>query len=89
MPEICTTVISLVIAVALISAFAILFIGKIGLRSKIIERAPVLISKLFDCDFCLSFWASAILAIILAIVFSNILLIFIPIFSTPITRVLI
>ena len=81
--------ISIATIIACISAFIILFAGKTGMRDEIIARAPKLISQLFDCDFCLSFWTSFILAIILAIFFNEIRLLFIPIVSTPITRILI
>lgn len=74
--------------VALVSAFIILLIGKLGVRDNIIARAPKLISRLFECDFCLSFWTSLILAIILAIFFREMSALFIPIISTPITRFL-
>lgn len=74
---------------ALAAAFVILLIGKLGIRDNIIAKAPKLISQLFDCDFCLSFWTSLILAIILAIFFNEMSIIFIPIISTPITRILI
>lgn len=74
--------------VASISAFFILLLGKTGLRDKIILKAPVLISKLFDCDFCLSFWTSLILAAILAIILGEPRLIIIPTVSTPLTRIL-
>lgn len=77
------------IIVACASAFGILLIGKLGVRDEIIIKAPKLISQLFECDFCLSFWASLILAIILAIFFREFIFIFIPIISTPITRFLI
>lgn len=83
------TMLSALICIALVSAFTILLIGKLGIRNEIITRAPKLISQLFDCDFCLSFWLSLILAIILAIFFNEIDVIFIPIISTPITRILI
>lgn len=79
----------LVIIIACISAFGILLIGKLGVRDEIIARAPKLISELFSCDFCLSFWLSLILAIILAIILNEIVVLFIPIVSTPITRILI
>ena len=59
------------------------------MRDEIIIKAPKLISQLFDCDFCLSFWTSLILAIILAIFINEIDIIFISIISTPITRILI
>ena len=81
--------ISIATIIACISAFIILFAGKIGMRDEIIAKSPKLISQLFDCDFCLSFWTSFILAIILAIFFNEIRLLFIPIISTPITRILI
>lgn len=83
------TMLSALIYIALAAAFAILLIGKLGVRDEVITRAPMLISQLFDCDFCLSFWTSLILAIILAIFFNEMSIIFIPIISTPITRILI
>lgn len=83
------TLLSALIYIALAAAFAILLADKLGIRDNIILRAPRLISQLFSCDFCLSFWTSLILAIILAIFFNEISIIFIPIISTPITRILI
>lgn len=83
------TLLQALIYISLASAFIILLIGKIGIRDGIIARAPKLISQLFDCDFCLSFWTSLILAIILAIFFGEMSIILIPIISTPITRILI
>ena len=80
---------SALIYIALAAAFAILLSGKLGIRDNIIAKAPKLISQLFDCDFCLSFWTSVILAIILAIFFREMNILFIPIISTPITRILI
>jgi hypothetical protein len=83
------TMLLALIYIALVAAFAILLIEKLGVRDEIITRAPRLISQSFDCDFCLSFWTSLILAIILAIFFNEMSIIFIPIISTPITRILI
>lgn len=80
---------SALIYIALAAAFVILLIGKLGIRDNIITKAPKLISQLFDCDFCLSFWTSLILAVILAIFFREMNILFIPIISTPITRILI
>lgn len=76
------------IILALFVAFIILVIGKLGLRNYIIARAPKLISELVECDLCLSFWLSLILAIILAIIFKDMSIIIIPFLSTPITRFL-
>ena len=83
------TMLSALIYIALAAAFIILLIGKLGIRDSIIVKAPKLISQLFDCDFCLSFWTSVILAVILAIFFREMNILFIPIISTPITRILI
>lgn len=77
------------LCISLAAAFVILFIGKTGIRDSIIAEAPELISKLFGCDFCLSFWTSLILAIILAIFFREMSIILVSIISTPITRILI
>lgn len=83
------TLLSALIYIALAAAFVILLIGKLGIRDNIIAKAPKLISQLFDCDFCLSFWTSLILTVILAIFFREMNILFIPIISTPITRILI
>lgn len=82
-------IIAIAAIVACVSAFGILLICKLGIRDEIITRAPRLISELFSCDFCLSFWLSLILAIILAIYFRELSIIFTPLISTPITRILI
>lgn len=82
------TVIIAAIFIACIASFIILFISKVNLRNFIIARAPKIISELFSCDFCLCFWISLILAIILAIIFNNINIIITPIISTPIARFL-
>ena len=83
------TLLSALICIVLAAAFAIMLIGKLGIRDSIIAKAPKLISQLFDCDFCLSFWTSLILAVILAIFFNEFSILLIPIVSTPITRILI
>ena len=78
-----------VIFIALAAAFIILFIDKVGLRGKVIEKCPIeLISKMFECDFCISFWTSVILAVIIAIISNNVIAIAYPVFTTPIVRLL-
>lgn len=88
MQEIYLVVLAFAIIVALASAFIILLISKVGMRDEVITRAPKLISQLFGCDFCLSFWISLILAIILAIIFRELYIVLTPIMSTPISRFL-
>ena len=77
------------ILIASASAFGILLIGRLGLRDEIVMRAPRLISQLFECDFCLSFWVSLILAVILALVLPDASILITPLISTPLTRILI
>lgn len=42
------------------AAFLILLLGE--WRYWVVEKAPTLISKAFDCDFCLSFWSNILVA---------------------------
>lgn len=89
MQETCNLV-AMAVITACIASFIILLIGKLGLRDLIIAKARVKIfSELFDCDFCLSFWTTLILAGILAIIFGQPIYLLIPLMSTPITRILI
>lgn len=78
-----------IIITALLSAFVILLITKIGLRDFVIERGPKLISKMFNCDFCLSFWTNVFIVLIMAASMGCLSFIIIPIFAAPVTRVFI
>lgn len=75
--------------VVLFSAFGILFIGKTGIRDYIIAHAPKLVSQMFDCDFCLSFWTALCVSVVLALVLGSATILFMPLLSTPLTRLLI
>lgn len=75
--------------IPLLSAFIILLIGKVGLRDYIIAHSSKLISKLFDCDFCLSWWTSVALTLVAYIFVGDTNLFIIPFIATPIIRVLI
>lgn len=74
------------LAVSLFSAFVILLLGKIGIRETVVIKAPKIISQLFDCDFCLSFWVAVVLSVSLSVIFGYLPFVTIPVFSTPITR---
>lgn len=74
---------------ACMTAFIIILIGKLRIREIIVCRAPKLISQLFNCDFCISFWLSLIISIIFVFIERNISILFVPLVSTPIARVLI
>lgn len=78
-----------IIMISLFTTFSILFIGKIGLRDMVIERSPILlVSKLFDCDFCLSFWASMLFSIVCVCLTNDLAFMVVPFFSAPIIRFL-
>ena len=77
-----------IVTIALLAAFIIHFISKIGLRDLVIEKGGYFISRAFDCDFCLSFWVNLSICIILVIITTNIALLVIPFLSVPITRIL-
>ena len=84
------TLVAFIVVVALLSAFMILLMGRIGLRDTIIMKVPSkTLSELFSCDFCLGFWLSAILATYIAIYEGEPIYLTIPLFSTPIIRLLV
>lgn len=80
--------IAFVILVACAAAFIFLYLQKVGVIEHVQINAPRLLSKLFSCHFCLSFWLAAIISLFLTCYFKDATLLFIPIFSTPITRIL-
>jgi len=71
---------------ALISAFIILLITRLGLVEKVQLRGSKMLASLFNCHFCLSFWVIVILYV-LSYPFFDISPLCI-ILATPITRVL-
>lgn len=78
-----------IVTIALISAFVIQFIDKVGLRNLVIERAGYFVSNAFSCDFCLSFWTNLLVCILLVLITGNYALFVVPFMSVPITRILI
>lgn len=86
----------IVLAVALVAAFGVLMLKKWavvewvqvhGIEAKN-DKVNDLFSRMAHCDFCLSFWACVLLSAIAVAVSGNGFLMFVPIFSTPITRIL-
>lgn len=76
----------LLVAIVSCASFFVLFITKIGLRERIIATAPRLVSELFACDFCLSWWTGLFLSAVAAAVMSNWLVLAIAVIAAPITR---
>lgn len=81
---------TVLIFIACITAFIILFIGKIGLRDYLIEHVKYkILGDLLSCDFCLCFWLSLVLSYIMFYTAPNLCLIALyTICSTVIARFL-
>lgn len=78
-----------IITIALVSSFAILLIDRLGIRDNIVEKSKCsFISKLFSCDFCLSFWTNMLVCVLLIITTGNFALFVVPFLSTTVTRYL-
>lgn len=81
-----------IIIAALTTAFIILFANKSEIRIKLRDWCDIkklsLIAKMLDCDFCLSFWMNLLFAIVCTFISCDASWLFIPIFSTPLTRFL-
>lgn len=81
-----------IILTALVVAFVILVLTKTGLRDKTRDAFDLkhigFMADMIDCDLCLSFWVSVCTCISAAIYSGDISWIYVPAFSTPITRFL-
>ncbi len=77
-----------IVMVALGAAFVVIFIDRIGWREEFIAKSPKLISEMFSCDFCLSWWICVLLVIGTALWRWDASILIVPFFSTPITRAL-
>jgi hypothetical protein len=75
--------------VALLAAFIVLLVKKWGFAEWMQIHGDRFLSKLFGCDLCMSFWAAMVVCLILACWFDDNQLFFIPMFTTPITRMLV
>jgi len=78
-----------IVLVALMAAFIVLLVKKWGFAEWMQIHGDKFLSKLFGCDLCMSFWAALVVCLILACWFDDNQLFFIPMFTTPITRMLV
>ena len=81
--------IELMILIALGAAFVVLLIKKWGIAEWVQVHGNGFFSKLFSCDLCMSFWAAVVLSVITAIMVGDVWIISLPMFTTPITRMLV
>ena len=77
-----------IIELALVSAFIICLLGKL----KVIEHMQVhgndLIHELASCNFCLSWWTNVIVCAVAFAIFRETSFLYMPFFSTMVTRYL-
>lgn len=78
----------LVVLIALAVTFIIQFAEKRGYRDRVIDNTKGLLQEMLKCDFCLGFWTSLILSIIVLVALGNWWILFAPVFTTPIIRFL-
>lgn len=78
----------LVMLIALAVTFIIQFAEKRGYRDYAIDNTKGLLQEMLKCDFCLGFWTSLVLSIIVLAVLGNWWVLFAPVFTTPIIRFL-
>ena len=79
----------LVVAVALMAAFVVLLVKKWGWAEWMQIHGDRYTSKLFSCDLCMSFWAAMVICVGLACWNNEPLFVIVPMFSTPISRMLV
>lgn len=82
-----------IILIALFSTFVELFMSKSGFRYLLRDQCDdidfALIAKMLDCDFCLGFWLSVIISIVMVLITLDPSYFYVPVFATPIIRFLI
>ena len=79
----------IIILVALSAAFCVLLVKKWGIAEYVQVHGDKYLSQLFGCDLCMSFWASVIITIAVMCVTNDLSLIAVPVFATPVTRMLV
>ena len=81
--------VELIIMVALAAAFVVLLIKKWGWAEYIQIHGDKYLSKLFSCDLCMSFWGAMVICLFLCCWEDEMFYLFLPMFTTPITRMLV
>ena len=78
-----------VVFVALVAAFCILLMKKWGAVDWLQVHGDRFLSRLFSCDFCLSFWVCTALWCAVACWYDEPLMVIGGVFSCPLTRQLV
>ena len=80
---------AIVIMIALAAALVVLLVKKWGMAEWMQVHGDRFTSQLFSCDLCMSFWASALLMFVALFFMDEAWLLLVPVFTTPITRMMV
>lgn len=78
----------LIVLSALLSSFMLLLAAKWGIIEWMQTHGTPLLAELAQCCFCLSFWTNVLPATVMAVFTGDVALLALPLFATPITRML-
>lgn len=85
-----TQVLFTIVVVALAAAFVVLLVKKWGIAEWYQINGDGFTSRLFSCDLCMSFWAAVMLLPLVAIyICGDMWILTVPVFSTPLTRLMV
>ena len=79
----------LILLVALASAFVVLVVKKWGWAEWMQIHGDKFLSKLFSCDLCMSFWAGLFISFAFVCWYDDPIYMIMPVFTTPVTRMLV
>ena len=81
--------VEVIVLVALLAAFFVMLVKKWGWAEWMQIHGDKYLSQLFSCDLCMSFWMAMIICMVLACWYDDGIWMTIPMFSTPISRMLV
>ena len=79
----------LILLVALAAAFVVLVVKKWGWAEWMQIHGDKFLSKLFSCDLCMSFWAGLFISFVFVCWYDDPIYVIMPVFTTPLTRMLV
>ena len=82
-------ILEVAVFVALLAAMMVLLIKKWGIAEWMQIHGDKYMSRLFSCDLCMSFWSSVLICFCMLCITEDLMVLLIPIFTTPITRMLV
>lgn len=79
----------IVVLVALLASTIVLLLKKWGLAEWMQVHGDKVLSELFSCDLCMTFWAGTLVWIVLACIFDNPMMVLCGFLSCPISRMMV